>query len=72
MRNAECKAGLRPAPSDSRTIREIDRSLCEFNCGLVGPGGPLPASWLSKKLVEWALKSAGTKGACTILCGEST
>jgi RHS repeat-associated protein len=61
---AECVAGLPERPADNRTREQRDIDQCEFICGLVSPGPPIP---LSK---SGAGKWAGSYVGCSWFCKD--
>jgi RHS repeat-associated protein len=51
---AECAANTGRVPSDFRPQAEVDRGGCKLVCGFVGPGGPVPMSWIGLgKVIGW-------------------
>ena len=61
---AECVAGLPERPADNRTREQRDIDQCEFICGLVSPGPPIP---LSK---SGAGKWLGSYVGCSWFCKD--
>ena len=67
---AECAAGMLPAPSENRTQREIDQSLCEFVCGVAAPDDLIPTKFTIKKLIQYGAEKIASQSFCRWVCKD--
>ncbi|UXY17344.1 RHS repeat-associated core domain-containing protein [Chitiniphilus purpureus] len=63
---AECAAGLPPAPVESRTNSEIEKSMCTTACGVLFPGPIIPLR--VAQVASWVGTQVGGNIICKKIC----